>query len=374
MYENKTGNLKTAHYPQISLQATGSYQSDALKINLPIPGFKLDDFPKERIQSYLEVIQTVYNGGMISGAVKMEDKQFELDKKNLEIELRKIKAQVTQIYFACLLLNIKQQVLELTLIELNERIRNLQSGMNAGVVLETALNQLKAEKIRAEQKIIETKSEMKNIQVVMGIFLNRKLTDNVFWKIPDSEKLSEENSRRPELFLLELQIQKISTSMELIRAKRRPKLSLFAQGGYGMPAPLNFFNTEGDKYFITGFKFIWNVFDWGNFNREKKILSLQQDLVNTQKEVLEKNISMQLAKDEEEIQKYKQLLVKDEELINLLAGNLKQIGAQMENGVITPTDYLTALNNEQQARLNREVHRLLLIQAHENLRMDRGGL
>jgi outer membrane protein TolC len=60
------------------------------------------------------------------------------------------------------------------------------------------------------------------------------------------------------------------------------------------------------------------------------------------------------------------MIDKDQELIDLRVKITKTASSQLSNGTITSTEYLTQLNEEKQAKLNKETHEIQLINAKLN--------
>jgi Flp pilus assembly secretin CpaC len=62
----------------------------------------------------------------------------------------------------------------------------------------------------------------------------------------------------------------------------------------------------------------------------------------------------------------------DQQIADLQADILNQLAAQLDNGVITSTDYLTQTNAELLARQQLELHQLQLLQTQLNFLNERG--
>jgi len=118
-----------------------------------------------------------------------------------------------------------------------------------------------------------------------------------------------------------------------------------------------------DPFYIVGAKLTWNFWDWKQQNREKQILGLQRQMIENQKQTIDKNLRVAIEQDKAGILKYEQLVEQDDEIISLRTRIVESAESQLFNGVITSTDYLTELNAEKQALLNREVHKIQLIKS-----------
>jgi HSP20 family molecular chaperone IbpA len=75
-----------------------------------------------------------------------------------------------------------------------------------------------------------------------------------------------------------------------------------------------------------------------------------------------------------EMEKYIELSRNDEAIIALRASVKKAASAQLENGVLTVRDYLTEVNAEDQARQNRILHEVEMLQTQYNYENTAGNL
>lgn len=154
----------------------------------------------------------------------------------------------------------------------------------------------------------------------------------------------------------------LQTQRELVDAKNRPKTSVFVQGGYGKPG-LNMLKNEFDLFYIAGLRLNWSLGNLYTSRREKEILSVNQRMVDVQKDVFLLNTNTQLKQQEAELQKLQQLIASDQQIITIRAQVKEAANAQLANGVITANDYLREVNAEDQARISLITHQLQLLQA-----------
>jgi outer membrane protein TolC len=133
-------------------------------------------------------------------------------------------------------------------------------------------------------------------------------------------------------------------------------------------------SNEFNDWYMFGAKVSWNVWNWNLSKNEKKIADLQKEIVTTQKETFVKNVNINARKDIGDIEKYSQLIEKDLEITALRKNITKTSSAQLENGVITATEYITELNNELQAALNLELHKIQKQMAKISFLSDTGKL
>ena len=96
------------------------------------------------------------------------------------------------------------------------------------------------------------------------------------------------------------------------------------------------------------------------------ILNVKKNVVETQRETFNKNIQLLANKEFENIKKYEKLIPKDKEIIKLRNKIVKNAASQLENGVITSTDYIKELNLETQSKIDLETHKIQLLQSKVN--------
>jgi hypothetical protein len=91
-----------------------------------------------------------------------------------------------------------------------------------------------------------------------------------------------------------------------------------------------------------------------------------------QKETFILNTNTTLKKQRSEIEKYIQIEGRDEEIIDLREEVKKASLAQLDNGIITPDDYLRVVNEEDLARQSLIIHQIQLLQAQINYQTTLG--
>jgi outer membrane protein TolC len=152
----------------------------------------------------------------------------------------------------------------------------------------------------------------------------------------------------------------MATGMKLIDSKRMPKAFGFATLGYGNPPGSNFFKDEFAPYYIVGAGIKWNIFDWNRAKNEKKVITLQQGIIDSRKTDLTDNMKWLLESKNAELESLKALIETDTELITLRKRITASAESQYQNGTITATEYLNEVNSERQAIVNYEIHKISL--------------
>lgn len=360
----KLQNIGTAWNPQVNLNGQASYQSEVTKVNIPLPGISIASPSKDQYKAYLDVKQTIYDGGAANAGKSVEKSGLAADLQNIEVEVYALHDRVNQLYFNILLMAGNEEVLRLKGSVLDERIRVLESGFRNGVVTSRDLELLKAERLLTEQQIGEMHAERLSGLGSLGILINRELNEKSVLTEPVI-RVKRETLTRPELRYFDLLGSKIDQNSRLVQKSRNPKIFGFGQAGYGRPG-LNMLKNTFDPYYVVGLGLSWTVLDWNLAGRNRKILEIQKEMVGSQKAVFDQNLSILLFRADEAIKKADQLLKLDEELVAMRNRIAKSSAVQLENGAITSADYIVDLNSATLASVNQKNHKVQLYYAITN--------
>jgi len=359
-------NLSKGFLPQISLSGQATYQSEVTEVKVPIPGVNIESPSKDQYKILADVNQLIYDGGVIRQQKNIQQLSEDVEQQKVEVELYKLKERINQLFLGVLYLDEQLKQVDLIKEDLNNGIKRVEAQVNNGVAFKSNLNVLKAELLKADQRIIELKASRKGYIDVLSLFINQNLPENIRLEKPGSQvSILNNEVVRPELKLYSTQEKLLGGQFKLIDSGNKPKASLFWQGGYGRPG-LNFLKNDFDLYYTTGVRLNWSFGGLYTQKKEKKIIELNQKSVDIQKEVFLLNTNTQLKQQQSEVEKLQQLVATDQAIIDLRIQVKDAARAQLENGVITANDYLREVNAEDQARQSLITHQIQLLQAQIN--------
>ena len=162
---------------------------------------------------------------------------------------------------------------------------------------------------------------------------------------------------RPEMLLFARQNELFDAQQSGITARNMPRFSLFIQGGYGKPG-LNMLSNDFEFFYIGGIKLNWNFGHLYSSKNDRHLLINNKNMVNTQQETFVFNTRLQLTQVWQEIQKAKELMQNDDEMIHL-RHRVKTAGeSKYANGVYTVNDLVKDVNAENQARQAKILHEI----------------
>ncbi|GAP71285.1 outer membrane efflux protein [Candidatus Symbiothrix dinenymphae] len=365
-------NVSKAWMPQAQLSAKATYQSDVTSIpidfsKLGMPGVSIPSIDKDQYGATLEISQTIWDGGLTGAKRKGIRAKAEAEEREVDVTLYAVRERINQLFFGILLCNamLEQNKLFQDELQVNhDRINNLMQG---GLANQADLDAVRVEQLKAKQGFTQISHSRKAYLEMLSAFIGEKLDEAVRLQKPVALQVVSPDINRPELSLFDANLKSLDAAKSEIDAGLMPKFGLFLTGGYGKPG-LNMLESEFSAYYIGGVRLTWNI---GSFYTRKNSLNLlesNRNAVQTQRETFVFNTSLNKTGKENEIDKYRELLKTDDEIIALRNSVRRAAEAKVENGTLTATDLMHEANAEQLARQDKIVHEIEWLQAIYNLK------
>ncbi|MCB0502690.1 MAG: TolC family protein [Bacteroidetes bacterium] len=365
-------NISKGILPRINLSGQATYQSEVTALPIELPNnIDVPTISKDQYKLYAEVIQSLTEFGIVKQQKAIASAAVDVEKQKIDIELYHLKENVNQIYFGILLID--EQLIQTELIkkDLESGIEKLNVAVDNGIAIPTDVSVLKAEILQIQQRRIELYSKRNALIQMLSILINEQIDDQTTFEKPIAPTTNS-SINRLELRLYEQQQNNLNLESKLIHQKNTPKLYAFIQGGFGRPA-LNFLDNDFKPYYIGGFKLNWNFNGYFTAKNEKNILTIKQESIDIQKNLFLYQTHLQLADQNEAVAKYDQLIKVDDDIISLREEIKEVAKVQLENGVITPIDFLNHINAADKARQNLVLHQMQLLQSQYDLKTSSGN-
>jgi outer membrane protein TolC len=381
--------LNTNYLPQVNIGGHASYQSDVTKVDVifdPIylpPPFDIEFAaptptvpfpPKDQYKINLNLDQIIYDGGITAGQKDVERANYEIEKQNVEVELYKVKEQVNRVFFSIVLMQENERLLKVLQSQINDKLKDMGSAVKYGVALESDRDVLAAELIRIDQQLAEVSISREAAIIMLEELTYLDIGPETYLVLPDpSIAMDQYSNERLEYALFDMYKMRNEAAMKLADAQWMPRIAGYGQLGYGKPG-LNMMDPAWDTYYIFGARLQWKIWNWNKYKKEKQVLELQDQIIDTRQASFDKNTRVETARDIAEIKKYQYLISKDVEIIALRKRVAETASSQFDNGVITSTDYIQRVNDATQAEINLKTHEIQLIQAKVNYNATLGRL
>ncbi|MCL9805888.1 TolC family protein [Flavobacterium amniphilum] len=367
--EYSISNISKGYLPQLSGLNQLTWQSDVTKFPVSNRNADMPEISQTQYKGYAEVTQLVYDGGVIRQKKSNEEVNAKVMTQSLEVELYKLRDRINNLFLGIIMIDEQLKTNQLYKDDINIGLKSVEAQIKNGTSFRSNADLLKAELLKADQKSNALKSNRKACLNMLGLFIGKELDENTVLEKPQTPN-PDKTIKRPELSLFDFKNERLDLNKKMINTKDMPKLSLFAQSGISNPG-LNMFEEGVQNYFIGGARLTWSLSY--TKKKEKAIIDLQKLENEADRETFLFNTNLELQQQSSEITKLQENLAIDDEIV-MLRNNVKKAAlAQLENGVITSSNYLREVNEENVAIQNKSIHVIELLLAQYKEKTTRGN-
>ena len=351
-------SINNEKLPKIFVNAQATYQSDVTQLPIKLPNTTIEPLNKDQYRATLDANQLIYNGGLIDAQTKLKEIQAQTQKQQTEVSLYQLKNKINHYYFSILFLQEKARVLQSKKDFLTEKNKEVKSAVKYGAILPSSEQIIAVELLKIEQQLTDIQFEKSKMLQNLATITYTKFEDATQFVQPEIKEIVTQNSR-PELALFDYQNQQMDALKSIVSKTNYPKITAFAQGGYGNPG-LNMLDNSFQPFYTTGVKINWNIFDWNKAKKDQQSLEISKEIIATEKETFELNTALQANEWTAEIGKLEQIISTDESIVELREKIQKSADAQMRNGVITTAEYLNEVTQLFESKIAQKTHEIQL--------------
>ena len=361
--EYSVNTISKGYLPQLNALGQLTWQSDVTKFPISGPGVNAPEISQTQYKVYAEMTQLVYDGGVIKQKKINEEANAKIATQSLEVELYKLRDRVNNLFLGIIMIDEQLKTNQLYRDDINIGLKSVETQIKNGTSFRSNADLLKAELLKVDQNSNALKSNRKSYLNMLGLFIGKELDEKTILEKPQTPS-QEKSIKRPELSLFDFKNERLDLNKKMINTKDMPKLSLFVQSGISNPG-LNMFEEGTQNFFYGGARLTWSLSY--TKKKEKEIIDLQKLENEADRETFLFNTNLELQQQNSEITKLQENLAIDDEIVKLRNNVKKAALAQLENGVITSSNYLREVNEENMAIQNKNVHaiELLLVQYKE---------
>ena len=365
-------NAARAWLPQIALNAKATYQSDVVKIpidfsQLPLQGLDIPELNKDQYGITLDITQNLWDGGATKARSEQIKAQSQVESEQLNVSLYAVKERINQLFFGILMSDALLDQNRILQHELAQSYAQVKSLIGGGLANQSDLDAVKVEQLKAKQLATQVTHNRKAYLTMLSAFIGQKLDEQSELQKPLVQSTLPKENLRPELSLFERQSTLFETQNQMVKADLMPKLGFFLTGGYGNPG-LNMLKEGFTPYYIGGLRMSWNISSFYTYKNRLEVIKKQQDNLAVQRETFLFNSDLQATSKQHELDKYRDLLADDDEIITLRQSVKRATVAKMNNGTANINDLIRETNAEALAKQNKIMHELELLQAIYNLK------
>lgn len=362
-------NIQKAWLPQISVTAQGSYQNkvtawpENLQGLFSQMGLQLQGLSRDQYKVGIDVRQTLFDGGAIGSRREIARGEGAVQAAQTEVDLYKIGQRVHEMYFALLLLDEQLRLNADANALLRSNEQQLAAMLKSGTASAGDFENVKAERLSAEQQQTELLSQRQTLQRLLSLFCGIPV-DSI--RRPAVPNLPSGENKRPELRLFDRRLQLTDAQEKAVDAQLLPQLGLFAQGYYGNPG-LNLFEDMMKRRWswngIAGLKLTWNLSALYTHRNEKSKLRVQRELIENARQLFLFNNRLDETQQSENVRRFREIAQRDGEIIALRIAVRKAAESKLAHGVIDVNGLLREINKENAAKTQQAIHEIDMLKA-----------
>ena len=369
-------NIQKAWFPQISVTAQGSYQNkvtawpENLQGLFAQMGLQLQGLSRDQYKVGIDVRQTLFDGGTIGSRREIARGEGAVQAAQTEVDLYKIGQRVHEMYFALLLLDEQLRLNADANALLRSNEQQLAAMLKSGTASAGDFENVKAERLSAEQQQTELLSQRQTLQRLLSLFCGIPV-DSI--RRPAVPNLPSGENKRPELRLFDCRLQLTDAQEKALDAQLLPQLGLFAQGYYGNPG-LNIFEDMMKRRWswngIAGLKLTWNLSALYTHRNEKSKLRVQRELIENARQQFLFNNRLDETQQSENVRRFRAIAQRDGEIIALRTAVRKAAESKLAHGIIDVNGLLREINKENAAKTQQAIHEIDMLKAMYDLKFS----
>ena len=362
-------NIGKGWLPQVSASAQATWQSDVVawpdqmttvyqQMGLDMKGLKKDQY-----KIGIDVSQMVFDGGTIHSKREIARQKGAVDEAQTEVTMYQVRRRVNEMYFGLLLLD-EQIRLNADLQELlSSSEKKLSAMFQRGTAAESDYQAVKAERLNVRQQGVSLQSQRRSLATVLSAFcgIEVKTVEKPALTVAVAQQ---QTGLRPELKAIDAQLRLTDAQEKSLNAALMPKLSLFASGFYGYPGYNMFEDMMSHDWSLNGMigaRLQWNIGALYTRKNDKTKLNLQRSMFNVQRDVFLFNNNLEQIQQNENIERYRQQMNDDEEIISLRSAVRKAAESKLSHGIIDVNDLMKEINAENGARVRQAMHEIEML-------------
>lgn len=369
-------NIQKAWFPQISVTAQGSYQNkvtawpENLQGLFAQMGLQLQGLSRDQYKVGIDVRQTLFDGGTIGSRREIARGEGAVQAAQTEVDLYKIGQRVHEMYFALLLLDEQLRLNADANALLRSNEQQLAAMLKSGTASAGDFENVKAERLSAEQQQTELLSQRQTLQRLLSLFCGIPV-DSI--RRPAVPNLPSGENKRPELRFFDRRLQLTDAQEKALDAQLLPQLGFFAQGYYGNPG-LNIFEDMMKRRWswngIAGLKLTWNLSALYTHRNEKSKLRVQRELIENARQQFLFNNQLDETQQSENVRRFRAIAQRDGEIIALRTAVRKAAESKLAHGIIDVNGLLREINKENAAKTQQAIHEIDMLKAMYDLKFS----
>jgi len=353
-------NANRNYLPQLSITGIGAY----IISGLPSISMPNSPPPEEHDFQFIgigQLNQTIWDGGATRVQKEVAGAQADLDRASIEVSLFQLRERINQLYFGILVIDEQLKQLDILLENLNRSLNRVRLTTDNGLTYQPDVDQVQAEILSVNQRKTEFRYTRQGFVDMLALMTGMPLADTVQLAIPAIlPSFSALPNNRPELRLYDSQTKLADAGVSFDRVTLMPKFGALAAGILIEPG-MSFGTETMNSLAIAGISLSWSTAGFNTYWTNKKLHQVKLEKIANQKETFLFNNSVELKKESREVEKYREIIQTDMEIVSLKNRIREAYQLKYDNGFCSMNDLITSMNKESEARCNQALHHIQLL-------------
>jgi outer membrane protein TolC len=354
-------NTANMNLPSLVLDFNATYQNENITIEVPPGvGFEIPNVPLNFNRLLVNFNQTIFNGRLTAQKQLIDSLSYDSRAYQIEVDKAQLKSKITGIYSSIVLVSKQRDIIQRQIATVLGKAKQIKGAVDAGAAYKSDWTNLKAESLKLQQNAIDLEYLESSLREQLSVHTAHQITGPLI--LPEITIEAYGVEARPELKLINSQKRVLMAQSDMASAARMPYVGAFGNVGVGYPG-YDIFNTTVSPMLMIGIKVNWKIIDWQRSKNDRQLLSWNQDILSYQHDRVKLQFETELDKQKQEIAKYKVLLTSDQQIVDMRKEISQETSSRLSGGTATSTDYITQVNNEAVAELNKSIHEIKLAMA-----------
>ncbi len=308
--------------------------------------------------SVVQLNQPIWDGGITKAQKEVVQANSEIEKAELEISLYALEERINNLFFGILLIDEQISQLEILKSSMQINLDRVNIAVENGTAYKSDIDEIQVEMINIDQRMEELRSNRNAYVNVLGAMTGRNIevSSNFERPVVEDDFLQLENNR-PELRRFQSQEEMIQAQRQIDRSVLYPKIGLLGFATLIEPG-IDFGASTIDNIFVGGLSLNWSLDGLYRNGNNKKLTELNMQKVAVQKETFLFNNELELTQNRLDLNKYRNLVEQDREILELKTRIKDAYELKYENGISTMSELLNRTNDESAARQNLVIHEI----------------
>ncbi|MDZ7673427.1 MAG: TolC family protein [Halanaerobiales bacterium] len=337
---------------------------------------EFEELSKNNFNTSLTISKPLYLGGKVTNSIELSERSVSLNELKYEQTLNQNLNRVVQSYFNVL---IKESVLSIyksSLELVKSHLETVQKNYEAGLVIQSNVNEVQIELNKTRQSILTAENELKVAKKRFADLLELEDADFTL-KQPESINIEENlDTQLDKAYNNRFEVLSLSLNKEMQEINKKLedtlyKPSLMLQGNY---------RSQGDSFDFTDGDFSVTLsgsiplYDGNKSNLKQQKIAIEQSKLDNNEKQLKDNIETEIMAALYKIDENRESLEIANQNEEQALENLNQAQKRFENGVGTSRDVLRAETNLKQIQISKSQTYYQYLMSKYNLLYQTGTL